>query len=230
MVIKNAPYNPRVMDTHSRKKLRDGIKRIGLVQPLVWNRRTGNLIAGHQRLAVLDDLERNKNYRLTVAVCDMDEKTEKETNVFLNNPSVMGEFDYEMLENMITNMDVDPINMGFDPAELSVLFEKDVLEENDAEKKLTKNVEKLIKAKKSKESFWDNIRKREEEDYEDYYAVVVFQTAKQLSDFLDKIGLESWEKYVDGNRIMTFLEEKTGRDPNGKDDRRQPKMTKNNQK
>jgi ParB-like chromosome segregation protein Spo0J len=53
-----AAYNPR-------KNLKEGdleyerVKRsmseFGCVQPLVWNKRTGNLVGGHQRLKVLKD-------------------------------------------------------------------------------------------------------------------------------------------------------------------------------
>ena len=42
--LKNAPYNPRVIDKHARKRLTAQLKKMGLVDALVWNKRTGNLV------------------------------------------------------------------------------------------------------------------------------------------------------------------------------------------
>src|SRR5688572_26248431 len=83
--IKNAPYNPRKITEHARQKLKAKIKASGLVMTLVWNRRTGNLVGGHQRISILDELEKSQNYLLTVSAIDVDDKQEKELNLFLNN-------------------------------------------------------------------------------------------------------------------------------------------------
>ena len=56
--IKNAPYNPRIMDDGAKKRLKKNIARHGLVSALTWNKRTGNLVGGHQRLEQLDALEK----------------------------------------------------------------------------------------------------------------------------------------------------------------------------
>lgn len=50
--INPAPYNPRVRlepGEPEYERLRKNIVEIGLVEPLVWNERTGNLVGGHQR-------------------------------------------------------------------------------------------------------------------------------------------------------------------------------------
>lgn len=44
--IKNAPYNPRIMDADAKKRLKKNIQRHGLVAALTWNKRTGNLVGG----------------------------------------------------------------------------------------------------------------------------------------------------------------------------------------
>ena len=58
--IKNAAYNPRTITDEARKRLKHTLKdkQIGLVQPLIWNKRNGNLVGGHQRLSIIDDLEK----------------------------------------------------------------------------------------------------------------------------------------------------------------------------
>jgi len=44
--IKNADYNPRKIADHAQKGLRKSLKQNGLVETLVWNKRTGNLVGG----------------------------------------------------------------------------------------------------------------------------------------------------------------------------------------
>src|SRR4051812_18566168 len=75
--LKNAPYNPRKIDEHARKKLKAIVKRDGLIQTLTWNKRTGNLVGGHQRISLIDELEGTDDYFLDVAAIDVDLKKEK---------------------------------------------------------------------------------------------------------------------------------------------------------
>lgn len=58
--IKNAPYNPRIMGKEAKARLKRNISQHGLVAAPTWNRRTGNLVGGHQRLSQLDTLEKTK--------------------------------------------------------------------------------------------------------------------------------------------------------------------------
>ncbi|TXH50603.1 MAG: hypothetical protein E6Q97_20225 [Desulfurellales bacterium] len=102
-LIKEATYNPRVIAPDAAERLERAVKR-GLVQPIVWNRRTGNLIGGHQRLARIDELEGTKPFSLTVAVVDCDEVEEKRLNVELNNPDLMGQFDVPRLEGVLRDI------------------------------------------------------------------------------------------------------------------------------
>ena len=95
--IKNAKYNPRRISDSAKKKLKDNIKRVGLLDTIVVNKNTMNIVSGHQRISILDSLERKKNYNLTVAMVDLSEKEEKEQNIFFNNTKVQGEFDTDIL-------------------------------------------------------------------------------------------------------------------------------------
>jgi len=51
--LQAAPYNPRVISQEMLDALGASINRFGLVEPVVWNRRTGHVVGGHQRLKVL---------------------------------------------------------------------------------------------------------------------------------------------------------------------------------
>ena len=52
--LKPAPYNPRRIEATAVAGLRASIERFGNVQPIVWNRRSGYVVGGHQRLKVLE--------------------------------------------------------------------------------------------------------------------------------------------------------------------------------
>ena len=123
--IKNAPYNPRIMDDKAKKRLKQNIAKHGLVAALTWNRRTGNLVGGHQRLEQLDSLEKNKDYELTVCVVDIDEREEAALNVQLNNPSMQGEWDLDKLAMMSEEFDLDlSDDLGFTETDIDFMFEE----------------------------------------------------------------------------------------------------------
>lgn len=92
--IKNADYNPRRIGEAEAKLLKKSLKTHGLVDTLIFNKQTGNLVGGHQRLAQLDSLENGTDYALTVSVIDVPLKKEKEINLMLNNPNAQGEYDF----------------------------------------------------------------------------------------------------------------------------------------
>jgi hypothetical protein len=130
--IKTADYNPRTISSHAQKALKDTIKGVGLLQPLIWNKRTGTLVSGHQRLASLDSLERytpgsKKSYSLQVAVVDLDEKEERRMNVFLNNQSAMGEFDLDKLADLKVDFDISAVDMGFSTEDIALIFPNESL-------------------------------------------------------------------------------------------------------
>lgn len=120
--IQGAPYNPRVIDSHAKKKLEKNLKKVGLLETLVVNRKTGNLVSGHQRLACLDALEGNGEYFLDVAVVELSEQQEKEQNVFMNNPGAQGTWDAALLADLLRE-DLNIEATGFESTDLEVIFD-----------------------------------------------------------------------------------------------------------
>ena len=54
--LKPAPYNPRkplAAGSPGYRRLARSLAEFDLVQPVVWNERTGHVVAGHQRLQIL---------------------------------------------------------------------------------------------------------------------------------------------------------------------------------
>lgn len=124
--IRFASYNPRKISEESRKTLKRGIKKFGLVGGIVVNKRTGfTVVSGHQRLSVMDELQKynpdtkENDYRIRVDVVDMDEKSEKELNILANNPNAQGTWDYDALRELVP--DIDYKDAGLTDADLNMI-------------------------------------------------------------------------------------------------------------
>jgi len=120
-----ASYNPRVITEEGKKNLKRIIKRYGLVGGLVVNKQGFVLVSGHQRITVMDELmkydpqTKENDYKLRVDLIDVDEKTEKELNIALNNPNAQGTWNRDKLAEMIP--DIDYKDVGLSEADLSLL-------------------------------------------------------------------------------------------------------------
>jgi len=201
--IQNAPYNPRKIGDNEQKKLRKSLKIHGLVETLVFNKRTGNLVGGHQRLSQLDVLEGTKDYELTVAVVDIDEKQEIELNISLNNPNLQGEYDFDILKSLFQEGKIDHEAAGYDEVDLSLFgietdleeIEEEAIEKNDIKDKI-----EHVKALKA-ESKENNISKGEN------YAVVTFGSIEEKESFMEYIGQEPDDRYIKGE----YLAKKMGK-------------------
>ena len=118
-----AEYNPRKAlkpGDPAYEKLKASILSCGNVEPIVWNRRTGRVIGGHQRLTVLLDLGVTES---EVSVVNLSEVDEKRLNIALNK--ITGEWDDEKLSTLladITAAGADTFPTGFDEDELATMF------------------------------------------------------------------------------------------------------------
>lgn len=121
--INIAEYNPRKALKKGDKeyeKIRKSIEEFGLVEPLVWNKRTGRLVGGHQRIKVLSDLGVES---VPVAVVDLDDISEKKLNIALNR--VQGEWDFGMLAEIIREFEINNVNYdstGWDESDIRAIL------------------------------------------------------------------------------------------------------------
>lgn len=126
--VEFAHYNPRLMNSGSKKRLREGIKRYGLVERPVYNTLTGHLIGGHQRTGECDRLQGYPkdcpDYLLPINAVSLDDTKEKELNVLLNNPSVQGTYDTAALQALFED-GANPFTAGFESMELQFMFGPD---------------------------------------------------------------------------------------------------------
>lgn len=197
--IKNAEYNPRIMGEDARKRLKRSIQKSGLVSALTWNRRTGNLVGGHQRLEQLDALEKSPDYELTVCVIDVDEREEAKLNVQLNNPDSQGEWDLDKLAGIAEEFDLSLEDMGFSKLSGEILFDGDErftelfnTPEADAEKG------KLRAIKEDRGNMKERLKK---ENAVDYYVTVVFADGQEREQFLRSIHVPASEGFVTAEQV-----------------------------
>jgi DNA modification methylase len=120
--IKAAPYNPRKDLKPSDPeylKLAKSLKEFDLVEPLIWNKRSGNLVGGHQRLKVLKDIGQTE---VEVSVVDLSDTKEKALNIALNK--ISGEWDLPLLKDLLQEIDTGDFDIevtGFDSKEIEDL-------------------------------------------------------------------------------------------------------------
>ncbi|MEN6533787.1 MAG: ParB N-terminal domain-containing protein [Bryobacteraceae bacterium] len=96
-----ADYNPRRMDRESAEALRASVTRFGMVEWIVWNKRSGRLVSGHQRLDLLRSLGEDSADCIVVDLGDADEKA---LNLALNSPKLRGEFDDARLAALVDEL------------------------------------------------------------------------------------------------------------------------------
>lgn len=115
-----ADYNPRTLSAKARRKLAASLDTFGLVEPLVWNERTGRLVGGHQRLALLR--ERGET-EVPVSVVNLSEAQEKSLNLMLNNLEAQGRYDPDRLALLLEELQPLPEFefSGFDESDLANL-------------------------------------------------------------------------------------------------------------
>ncbi|MDR1562269.1 MAG: hypothetical protein LBS54_04170 [Dysgonamonadaceae bacterium] len=214
--IQIAPYNPRKENANVVSELKKNFKRVAFCGGIVWNERTGTLISGHKRLKALDILNgydgtTEADYDIKVEKVNLDEKTEKEQNVFMNSKTVQGAFDLDLLGAILPEIDyklagLDDGDMNLIAAQTSLalksapidLIEKDMAdidkpyeERREAMKELKQNI---------KESIKDNWQASEN------YFMVSFDNIDNKAAFLELFGYNPDDKYVKGEELMQKTE------------------------
>lgn len=199
-----ADYNPRSISKDARKRLKKGLAQHGMVTTLVWNRRTGNLVSGHQRLSILDELEKSQDYSLNVAVIDVSLEEEKKLNVQINNPSMQGEWDMEGLSGLIEGDGISPLDLGFSETEVSLLTGDgsrfaEMLDDN-PDVAEAKGTLRKIKAERGEAA-----SKMKEAQGINNYFVVVCESESQRRAMLKKLGIPDYEDHVNGRILAPLL-------------------------
>lgn len=223
-----ANYNPRKLSDESRKTLKRGIKKFGLVGGIVVNKRTGlTVVSGHQRLSVMDELQKfpDNDYRIRVDVIDVDEKKEKELNILMNNPNAQGTWDFDALAQIVP--DIDWKDAGLTDADLNMIgvdyllqteeenslanalsdMMTPVIEQKEADKaakQLVERAEKVAHMKEVKQQVKENAQKTVEDM--EAYVMLSFDTYEAKAAFCERFGYDPDKKFIKGELFDEQIE------------------------
>ncbi|NQT01461.1 MAG: DNA modification methylase [Planctomycetes bacterium] len=133
--INPASYNPRRNlrpDDKEYRQLVKSMSEFGCVEPLVWNKRTGNLVGGHQRFKIiLAQVAKEAQ----VSVVDLSLEKEKALNIALNK--ISGDWDQDKLNMLLDELleipDFDVELTGFELPDIENML-ADTLKDSDSEK------------------------------------------------------------------------------------------------
>ena len=118
-----AEYNPRKdlkPGDEEYESLKRSIENFGYVAPIIWNKTTGHIVGGHQRLKVLLAMGETE---VDCVVIEKSEAEEKLLNVALNK--ISGDWDNDRLALLFADLDKQACDVtltGFDLAEIDNLF------------------------------------------------------------------------------------------------------------
>lgn len=185
---------------------------VGLLAPLIWNEKTGNLVSGHQRISILDDAaDGAADYLLTMAVVQLTHEQELEANVLLNNVEAQGRFDMPKLSELLNNKAIRIEGTGFDISDVHRLFGDAPTVALGARlhgegKELTESLREYH------ENFADKSKAGHVSDADaamdtDFYLVPVFPDNASASAFLHRFGLDPDERYFDGAAFVVKIDE-----------------------
>ena len=196
---------------------------VGLLEPLVWNETTGNLVGGHQRLAAIDALEGSENYYLDVSAVQLSDVAEREQNIALNNPSLQGDWDEALIGEMLRTDGFNLERTGWDASDLGVLFDDESLSKlfapSEAEAALLAEIAAVhsdaeVGAVTGAKSIKDAREKMRAiaavaaaQSNSEAYTIVLFSSVEQREAFMLKLGLAADDRYVDGERLATKMGE-----------------------
>lgn len=234
--IKLATYNPRTISDEGKKALKRSIKRYGVVgNNILVNKRTGyTVVSGHQKVAILDEQHKyntqtkENDYALRIELIDVDEKTEKSLNVALNNPNIGGEWDYDLLREIVP--DIDYKDAGLTEADLNIIGVDFMFQTEDehqlsselesmmspvTEQKEAEKAEKLAQQQMDRQAKIDHMKEvkqqvkeksQEEAENMDAYIMLSFDTFKAKAAFCERFGYSRYDKFVKGEVFDAIIE------------------------
>ncbi len=173
-------YNPRRITNKQLEQLEKSIVEFGYIVPIIWNKRTGHVVSGNQRVKALRELFGN-NYEIEVVEIDVDKKTEKQINVVVN--AIKGDWDNNKLAQILDELEMKGKAdlTGFTKREIRRLLEE-YSSIRETEEELFADVEEMLKRREVVYKIaieFDDARKHE-------YVAIMIKKLKQKWKLKDK--------------------------------------------
>lgn len=212
--IREHPMNPRTISEAAKKKLRASVKEIGVMDTPVFNRLTGRLVGGHQRLHTIDFLEKfrvtddgpKNDYQIEVSVVEMDEAQEAKALVRLNNQNLQGGWDAELLRELNLAQGISFEEMGFDRVDMEIMFDDAAAPtlvefDGDAQARETRDALQDIKADRKA------MNERQQKDNNgDWYVTIVCKDAEEKHRLMRLLKLPKGESFISPVEIFAALD------------------------
>lgn len=207
--INFAPYNPRNKDAKVIEKLKENFKRVGFLGGISWNPLSGNLIGGHKRLETLDlifgyDGTKEKEYLVKVEAIELDDKTEKEQNIFLNSKNAQGKDDYEAMARLIPEIDWQSAGITeFDIDIIQSVVPDFEFGFNDSLKQAEKEIDFL--AKEKIKQLKKDIKKEKGIGQIPTHFTITFRTYEEKAEYLESLGVNGDELFVTSEKFLSLI-------------------------
>ena len=217
--IKFAPYNPRKKSDKVINSLIKNFKSVGFLGGIVWNENTKNLIAGHKRVEALDKIHNytssaDSDYLIKVEKINIDEKTEKKQNIYMNSDDVQGEYDFEILASLMEEIEWEFEEAGLSQETIDLMIaEVPNYEYNDANEiksdfiKLSERTdlsEEQIKQKRQEKRQERKIieQERGEKSMEKPYLIITFRDFETKAFVCEHFKIDQYGKYFSGEDLF----------------------------
>lgn len=218
--IKKAPYNPRKIDETNQRKLKKYIRKKKLLSPaIIINKTTGNLVSGHQRIAVLDSLAKEKDYELTASIVELTPEEEVEANIKLNSQNLSGEWDSEKLFQVVNEFNLDfSKDLDFPEEEIDLLMaevqDSFLLDHEEEEIYSEYQQANMASLKEAKDKYKAQMVEKNKDGTSEYIDNVnnsvtfIFKSNSEKADFMKRVGKSNDEQYLPASILKEIYGQK----------------------
>ena len=172
-------------------------------------------MSGHKRVQTLDIINNydgtpETNYEIKVEAVELDDKTEREQNIFMNSPSAMGEFDMEKMKVLVPEIDYQAA--GLSEADMNIYGISVMQDEVNSGWPIRWMISRKCSGRSKKEKrplkeMKEQIRQQAEQKAEDIesYVMINFKSYRAKSSFMLRFGFGPDDKIILGRRSPIWL-------------------------
>ena len=223
--LRGAGYNPRTITAAQLDRLKKALHEFGDLSGIIFNRRSGLLVGGHQRCKVIprdapieivnryDPASRTGTIadgyiiidgeRLNYREVDWDEEKEKTANIAANAHG--GDWDeqklHDLLKECVQANSIDNDLIGFDLADLHQILGEDLINDSPADNLMVMS-EQLRNSREIFKEVQKNLEKID--DIMHCYLVVIFKKSEDRKKFTDDHKLPD-NRYIDARELEALI-------------------------